>query len=201
MSPARYAAWGRELRTWLQRERPLVLLASAAPKLVAQPGEGEGEFRARLRELVREERDRDLDALRGKYARRIERARAKEATARARLEREGAELRGSTLDAAVSVGATVLDALMGRGRRRSLGSAARAASRTARQRGDVSRAQDALRAAEEARAALEQEASAAVEALRERHRPEAVALTELRLAPRKGDLSLARVALGWEPSA
>jgi hypothetical protein len=65
----------------------------------------------------------------------------------------------------------------------------------------VSRAEGALREATEARLALEQEASEGVEALRERFRPEATLLTELRLAPREGDLSLARVALGWEPSA
>jgi hypothetical protein len=199
--PARYAAWGRELRGWLQRDRPLVLLASAEPKLVARPGEREGEFRARLRERVHEERDRAIEALRAKYARRMEQARTREAAARARLEREGSEFRGATLETAVSVGATVLDTLLGRGRRRSLGGAARAAGRTARQRGDVSRAEDALGEAAEARLALEQEASEGVEALRERFRPEATLLTELRLAPREGDLSLARVALGWEPSA
>lgn len=201
VSPARYAAWGRELRSWLQRDHPLVLLASAEPKLVARPGESEGEFRARLRERTHEERDRAIEALRAKYAHRLEQARTREAAARARVEREGSELRGASLETAVSIGATVLDSIFGRGRRRSLGGAARAAGRTARQRGDVSRAEDALRRAEEARLALEQEASQGVERLRERFRPESTVLTELRVAPRKGDLTVARLALLWEPSA
>jgi DNA helicase HerA-like ATPase len=197
--PARYTAWGRELKSWLLREQALVLPACAEPRLVARPGESEGELRARVAERLHEERDRALDALRAKYARRLEQAQARSAAARARLEREGSELRGATFETAVSVGASLLDTILGRGRRRSLGGAARAAGRTARQRGDVSRAEDTLAEAEEARLALEREADEALAALRERYRPEALALTQLRVAPRKADLSLERVALGWEP--
>jgi hypothetical protein len=65
----------------------------------------------------------------------------------------------------------------------------------------VSRAEDALRLAEEARLALEQEASQGVERDVERFRPESAVLTELRVAPSKGDLTVARLALAWEPSA
>ena len=157
--PASYTAWGRELLGWLLRERPLRVLACAEAKLVARPGESEGDFRARLAERLREERDEAVEKLRSQYASRIEQARAREASARARAEREGSQFRGATLDTAVSVGATVLDVLFGRGRRRSLGTAARAAGRTAREHGDMGRAEDALRDAEEARAALEREAA------------------------------------------
>jgi hypothetical protein len=197
VSPARYAAWGRELRGRLLRGRPLRLLGCAEPKLVARPGESEGEFRARLRERLHEERDRALEALRQRYARRVEQARAREAAARARVEREGSQLRGAGFETAVSVGGHVLDALFGR-RRRSLGTAARAAGRAARERGDVARAEEALRRAEEAREALERELDERREELRERFSPEAAAPTERALAPRKGDLALSRVALAWE---
>jgi len=198
--PARYTAWGRELRARLQRERPLRLLACEAPRLVASPGESEAAFRARLRERLHEERDQALESLRARYGGRLGQARAREEQARARLEREGAEARGSGIDTAVSVGATLLDAVLRRGRPRGLATAARAASRAARQRGDVGRAEDALRAAQAAREALEREAAQRLDELAARFRPEAVPLVELRVPPRKGDLALARVALAWEPA-
>jgi DNA helicase HerA-like ATPase len=200
--PARYAGFGRELRSHLQRERPLRLLRCAAPELVSRPGEGEGEFRVRLRERLREERDRALERLRGEYARRIEQARDRIESARRRLDREGDQYRDQKLQTAVSVGAGVLGALFGR-RSRGLGAAttaARAAGRAARERSDVGRAEDQVRDAEEALAALERELEERLEALRARLREDALPLEEIRVAPRKGDLSLERVALAWEPA-
>jgi hypothetical protein len=198
--PARYAAWGRELKSWLQRERPLRLLRSTEPALVSRPGESEGDFRVRLRETLREARDQALEALRAKYERRSEQARERVAAARARLDREGDQYRDQKLQTAVSVGASVLGALFGR-RRSAAGAAtaARAASRAARERGDVSRAEDQLRDAEQDLAALERELDEQLEALRARYAADAIALEPVEVAPRKGDLALERIALAWEP--
>jgi hypothetical protein len=200
--PARYAAYGRELRSHLQRERPLRLLRCAAPALVSRPGEGEAEFRIRLRERLREERDRSLEQLRGAYARRIEQARSRAEAARARLDREGDQYRDQKLQTAVSVGASVIGALFGR-RSRGLGAAAtaaRAAGRAARERGDVGRAEDQVRDAEETLAALERELTERLDALRASLREDALSVEEIQVAPRKGDLALERVALAWEPA-
>jgi len=200
--PARFAAWGRELARHLQRERPLRLLRAPAAKQASRPGESEGEFRVRLREHLHEERDRALDAVRERYARRSETARARLATARARVEREGDQYRDHKLQTAVSVGASVIGAIFGR-RRSGLGgaaTAARAASRAARERGDVGRAEDQLRSAEEALEALERELAEALDDLRARFGDAAQALEPVSVPPRKGDLAVERLALAWEPT-
>jgi hypothetical protein len=200
--PARFAAWQRDLARHLQRERPLRLLRSVAAKQASRPGESEGEFRVRLREHLHEERDRALDAVRGRYARRTETARARVAAARARVEREGDQYRDHKLQTAVSVGASVIGAIFGR-RRSGLGgaaTAARAASRAARERGDVGRAEDQLRSAEEALDALERELADALDALRARFGEEAQSLEPVSVPPRKGDLAVERLALAWEPT-
>jgi hypothetical protein len=199
--PPRYAAWSRDLRGVLQRERPLRLLRSEAPKLVSRPGESEGEFRVRLREGMREARDAAVEELRARYARRIEQAQDRLSGAEARLEREGDQYRDQKLQTAVSVGASVLGALFGR-RRSGVGratTAARAASRAARERGDVARAEDQRQEAERELASLESELAEELEALRARYREDAVALQPATVAPRKGDLAVERVALAWEP--
>ena len=200
--PSRYTAWGRELRSHLERARPLRLLRCGAAKLTSRPGESEGEFRVRLRGHVHEERDRALAELREQYARRIETARARLAAARERLEREGDQYRDQKLQTAVSVGASVIGALFGR-RRSGLGgaaTAARAAGRAARERSDVGRAEDQVRGAEEGLAALEAELEQSLDALRGRFGEDALALETLELAPRKGDVAVERVALAWEPA-
>ena len=200
--PARFAAWGKELARTLQRDRALQLLRSEAAKQVSRPGESEGEFRARLREHLREQRDAGLDAVRERYARRIEAAQGKLAAARARLEREGDQYRDQKLQTAVSVGASVIGMLFGR-RRSGLGgatTAARAASRVAREHGDVGRAEDQLRAAEEDVAGLERELADELDALRARLADDGQALEAVRVPPRKGDLAVERLALAWEPA-
>jgi hypothetical protein len=199
--PARYAAWGREIVRHVQRERPLALSQCTALGVVSKPGETEGEFRARLRERLREERDRALDALRERYDRRVEQARERVAAARARAEREGDQYRDQKLQTAVSVGASVLGAIFGR-RRGGLGgaaTAARAASRAVRERGDIARAEDTVRGAEGALAELEQELAAKLAELRASLAESAVAVTPISVAPRKGDLALDRIVLAWEP--
>jgi hypothetical protein len=199
--PARYAVWGREIVRHVQRERPLTLSRCASLGVVSKPGETEGEFRARLRERVREERDRALDALRDRYDRRLDEAKRRVAAARARADREGEQYRDQKLQTAVSVGTSVLSAIFGR-RRGKLGGAAvaaRAASRAVRERGDIARAEDTVRDAEAALAELEQELEAKLDELRASLGEDALAVEPVAIPPRKGDLTLDRVALAWEP--
>ena len=199
--PARYAAWGREIVKHAHRERPLSLSRCVALGLVSKPGETDGAFRARLRERLREKRDEALDALRDRYERRLDEAKRRVAAARARAEREGEQYRDQKLQTAVSVGASVLGALFGR-RRGGLGgatTAARAASRAVRERGDIARAEDTARDAESAAAALEEELTAKLDELRASLAEDALVVEPLEVAPRKGDLTLDRVALAWEP--
>jgi hypothetical protein len=201
--PARYAAWGREIVKHAHRERPLALSRCASLGLVSKPGETDGEFRARLRERLREKRDEALDALRDRYERRLDEAKRRVAAARARAEREGEQYRDQKLQTAVSVGASVLGALFGR-RRGGLGgaaTAARAASRAVRERSDIARAEDTARDAESGLAALEQELEAKLGELRASLAEDALVVEPVAVAARKGDLTLDRVALAWEPVA
>jgi hypothetical protein len=201
--PARYAAWGREIVKHAHRERPLALTRCPSLGLVSKPGETEGEFRARLRERLREERDKALDSLRDRYERRLDEAKRRVASARARAEREDEQYRDQKLQTAVSVGASVLGALFGR-RRGGLGSAttaARAASRAVRERGDIARAEESARDAERALAALEDELKTKLDELRASLAEDALVVEPFAVAPRKGDLTLDRVALAWEPVA
>jgi hypothetical protein len=199
--PASYAAWGREIARHVLRERPLALSRCAALDLVSRPDESEGEFRARLRERAREARDKALDALRERYERRVDQAQSKVTAARARAEREGEQYRDQKLQTAVSVGASVLGAIFGR--RRSIGgaaTAARAASRAVRERGDIARAEETARDAEAALAEVEQELAGKLDELRASLAESALAVEPLAIAPRKGDLTVDRVALAWDPA-
>jgi len=192
----------KALGAHVQRARPLVLFRSPATKLVSRPGEADGAFRVRAREALHERRDAALEQLRARYAPRLARAEQRVRSRNEALERQRSQRTSAGVGAAISVGATVLGALFGRklGSAGTVGraaSAARGATRTAQEHGDVARAREAAAAAEAELAALDAEFRAETAQLRETAVDETLA--ELVLRPRRSDTQVERVALLWRP--
>jgi hypothetical protein len=181
-----------------------VIRRSSRPKLVSEPGEDEGAFRVRLREALHEARDREVEALRKRFAAKAARLEKREEAAGRRVVREQDQVRGQTVQAAISIGASVLGALLGRRltSARSVGratAAARGVGRVADQREDVERARAALEALRAERQELEEALDAEIAALRERTDVAAAQVEEVPVAPRKGDLDVDELMLVWLP--
>ncbi len=66
--PKRYETWSRDFATWLARSRTLELVRDPASGQVSRAGESERDFRIRLGEAAREQRDARAAELRKKYA-------------------------------------------------------------------------------------------------------------------------------------
>jgi hypothetical protein len=119
-----------------------------------------------------------------------------------RVEREKSQYGQQKVQTAISVGATVLGALFGR-KVASVGSlgrattAMRAGARAAREREDVGRAQEGVEAKQQRLTDLQAEFDAATEALAALPDATSLQLETVSVAPRKGDLSVKRVALAW----
>jgi len=200
---ASYARWGRQLAADLYRDRPLPLWQCAKPRAVSRPGESRGEFLARLRELQREERDLALEKLRRRYAPQLARLHDQIATAEQRVEVQREQYEDKKLQTVISIGATVVGALFGRklGSSRNVGratTAVRGASRAARERGDVARAEEKVESLQQRLAELEQSFEQDAEGLRTPvgEDPE---VEELAIRARKSDLEVAPPVLVWCP--
>jgi hypothetical protein len=191
----------KALAAHLAQARPLVLRRSLAAGLVSRPGEDEGAFRVRVREALHERRDAALDELRARFAPKLARAEQRVRSRSEELARQRSQRTGEVVGTAISVGATVLGALFGRklgaGTVGRATTAARGATRTAREHGDVARASEALAAAEAELRDLDAAFQAETVALRETG--EVGELVELALRPRKADTQVERVALLWRP--
>jgi hypothetical protein len=196
-----FAQWSKELATRLGRERSLVLWRCDDPRLFSKPGEGEGAFRARVRDALREARQAELEALRRKHAPQLQRLQDQIRRSEHAVEQQQAQYRHEKLSTAISIGATVVGALFGRklGRTSGVASAARGASRAAREREDVGRAEERGDVLRERLADLEAQFEADVAALQALPEAEAIALEEVRVAPRKGDLAIEELLLAWLP--
>jgi hypothetical protein len=204
MRASSYADWERSLAAHLYESVRAEVFVCDALKLSSLPDESEGDFRARLALAGRERRDAALEQLRRKYAPKLLTLQERERRAMERVEREKSQLSQQKLQSALSIGASVFGALLGR---RTLSasnvnraaSAARAAGRIGRESGDVDRADDNLEAVARLRADLQREFDAEAAALGGSLDASTVPLRKVQVSPRKSDIAVGEVALVWAP--
>ncbi len=111
---ASYARWSKDLTAYLYEHQRLSLSQCDELKLRSKPGESEGDFRSRIALVLREKRDARTAELRSQYGTRLAALQARLQKASERTERERGQLNQQKLQTAISVGATVLGALLGR---------------------------------------------------------------------------------------
>jgi Skp family chaperone for outer membrane proteins len=196
-----HAEWGRALAAHLYQTGAVELLACKNPKLTSNPGESEGDFRTRLGLALREYRDQEVAKLRERYAAKMKSLDDRMRRAQDRVEREKSQYSQRKLDTAISIGTSVLGAIFG-GKSVATtraGSAARSAGRVFGERGDVARAGESLESLtaerDELLRRIEQEATDLTSSLDANQ----IALTRIRVAPRKSDIAIGRIAIAWEP--
>ncbi|NNE07322.1 MAG: DUF87 domain-containing protein [Gemmatimonadetes bacterium] len=201
LSAKSYTTWEKQLKSALYQGRAMKVWKSAAYKVSSMVGETEGEFRARLVTLAREDRDLDIEKLRAKYAPKLARMEDRIRKAEQRVEKEQEQYKQQKLQTVISVGAGILGAVFGR---KSSGitkatTAVRGAGRAARERGDISRAEENVEALqvelEELNAQFEEE----IAELEAGVDPSEFELAETDVRPRKTDIEIAKFGLLWRP--
>jgi hypothetical protein len=117
--------------------------------LTSEPGEEEGDFRIRLKQVAHEKRDEWTETLKAKYATRIAALESKIRAADEKVAREKAQANQQKFNTAISIGTTLLGAFLGRKAISSstisrAGTAVRSATRAGKESGDVGLAQENL---------------------------------------------------------
>jgi hypothetical protein len=184
------------LESWVLRSAVLKLSTVSEYDLVSKPGEAPAEFGARVALAHREARDAQVAKLKAKYQPKLSALEAKLQTAEQRVAKERAQATAATADSAISIGASVLGALFGGGKKSitKVASAARSVSRTVEQRGDATRATGAVEQLTTQHQELESELAAEVAALQATAPPP---IETLELKPKKADITVTRIALLW----
>jgi hypothetical protein len=200
-----YAAWAKSLEDHLYQHAKLTVYACDQPKLSSRAGESEGDFRTRVGQTLREQRDALVEKLRAKYAPRVQALQDQLRRARDRVAREQSQYSQQKLSSAISLGATVLGALFGSRRGLSastMGKAAtavRSAGRIGREHEDVERASESEEVLQQRLTALNADCDQEIAMLQGAVDPQAIQVREVSLSARKSDIAVGRLALLWTP--
>lgn len=199
-----YATWNRNLVTWLYQNHKLELFRSPSLGEVSRPGETERDFRLRVQQAAREQRDAALEKLRQKYAPKLAALQERIRRAQQVVDKQAEQAKAQKAQVAISMGATLLTALTGRklASQSTVGratTAVRGVTRAMGEQQDVARAKETVEALQQQLAELDAQFKAEAAALQTRIDIMNEALETIAIRPKKTDIVVQLVALAWVP--
>ncbi len=202
--PRNYTKWSREFVDWLYRNEVLELMQSRQFKQISEPGESERDFRVRLQQNAREQRDAAMDKLRQRYNSRIATVEERVRRAEQALGRQEDQAKQHKMQTAISVGSTLLGSFLGKSpvSATTLGratTAARGAGRVLTKQEDIKRAEETLAVQRQQLQDLENEFKHETDLLAAAMDPLNEELEQFTVKPLKKDIMLKMFALAWLP--
>ena len=199
-----YAAWSKRLASHAYEHATLEVWRCPLVGTTSAVGMSEGEFRAQVTLTLREKRDEAIESLRRKFAPKLTSLEDQVRRAQERVERERSQLKEQKVSTALSVGTSILGALLGRKKLSAtnvgrVGSAARGAGRINRESEDVARAEQNLEVLLDRQRELEADFAAEIDRLRASYDPSSVTFERVAVKPKKSEITVQQVALLWKP--
>ncbi len=180
--------WQRDFATWLANNQTLEVYQCSRLKTCSEPGESERDFRAKIAQSLREERDREVAALRAKYSPKIAVLQDRLRRAQATEQKQQEQASQAKINTVLEIGTSLLGAFLGGGRRTSMtriATAGRAATRAYTESQDVGRAQETAEAINQHLADLQTELEGEVATLQTSYDPAQEKLETITLRPKK----------------
>ncbi|MGQ0627703.1 MAG: ATP-binding protein [Phycisphaerales bacterium] len=202
--PRSFEDWRKGYADALFRTHKLEVFRCPSLKLTSKADETEGAFKARLGQVVREQRDREVDRLRAKYAPKVqaleERLRRAEQTAQVQRE----QARDSKVSSALSFGSALLGAFMGRKvvsatNVSKAATAMKSVGRAGKEASDVGRAEENIAAVREQIAELERRLKDETDALGAELEATAADVEQVALKPKRTNITVKAMMLVWCP--
>ena len=199
-----YDVWKKDFSGWLYRTQQIELLKSPSLGQASNIDESERDFRVRLQQAVREERDRAAEKLRQKYAPKIAALEERKRRAEQAVDREAEQAKSQKMQTAISFGTTLLSSFLGR---KSLSlttlgratTAARGVGRSMKESEDIGRAQESVEAINQQMTALDQQFKSETEALEKALDSQTESLETITIKPTKANIAVKVLSLAWAP--
>jgi len=196
-NPEKYDDWKKDFIMWLSQNSKITLYKDPLTQSLSRPGESETDFRLRISQKVRENRDESADKLRKKYAPRLAAIEEKINRAKQKINLENDQVKQQNVQTAISIGTYLLGAFMGRRRTSSLTTGI---SRSLKERKDVQYAKESLESLYQQLLNVQSEFDSEVASLNTKINQQDSIETIL-FKPNKNDISVKLLSLVWYPSA
>ena len=199
-----FKTWEKELKEFLYREQKLEVWKCVDLKKYSEPNESLGDFKVRLEQLVSEKRDLETEKLRKTYSEKFTTLRSQIRIAESRLEQEESQFRSTRMNSVLSVGSTLMGALLGRktvsaASSRRASSSVRSLDRSSREKSEMNRAQDSLDDLQVKFEDLDHQFNDAIAKLGQKLSVDNLQFEDQALTPRKSDISVEELAVCWFP--
>jgi hypothetical protein len=203
---ASYDTFKRNFAAWLFRTKKMNILRSPGTGVYGNPDELERDFRVRLQQAAREQRDQIAAGLRVKYKPQFDRLQVRLVNAQQAVAKQANQYSNKKIDAAISVGAAVASELFSSflGRKaisvtnmNKAVSAVRAVNRARAQDTNVDIANDSVGSVQQQIDALQKQFDAEVAAQQSKVDPLTEQLETISILPKKTDINVELVALAW----
>ena len=203
-NPKNYNGWSKDYANFLYRESKVVLYQNKEAGIISNIGESEKDFRARLNLSLRELRDKEVEKIKSKYEIKIKSLEEKMRKSEQKLQDEKAQYDQQKINAAISIGTTLLGAFLGRKTFSSTnasraGSAISRASKTYKEKMDVTQVQEDIKNINMQIEELNNQLNTDTQNISANYDPDNIKLEEIILRPSKSGINVKSISLAWLP--
>ncbi len=188
-----------ELSDHLYRSSQLTLFHSPKLKVYSEPGESEREFRLRLNQAMREERDEEVDKITRRYQKKIQRLKDRLESAELALAKKEATADARKRETLISVGESILGMFLGRRSTRVASSSMSKYRMSSTAKMAAKEAEEKVESYKREIVELEEELRREAERIGDRWEDAAAELEEKPITPRRSDIDLDVFGLAWVP--
>jgi hypothetical protein len=183
----------KELIDWIYKNKRLKLFKTTSPRLTSKPNESLADFKVRLKDILDEKREEEIEKLQKRYEKKEKMLLKRLQRAQEKVAKEEADASKSMID----TGIAILGALFGRSSSAKLGRAFSKGSRAYKERGDIGRAQEALDEIHEELELLTEELEEKIEELAEKFDVDNVEIKDASMKPKKSDIDVEELLVVW----
>ncbi len=189
----------KALSEYLYRKKTFSVWHNPDLKVYSEHGETLREFKIRVKQLAREERDEAVDKLSEKYQRSMDRIEERMRREERQLAKYEAKVKALSTEQWASIGESALGFLLGRRSTRVVSSALRKRRQVELAKGAVEESQAELADLESDLKQLKQELEEKAQDIQERWDTVAEKIEAVAIHPRRRDVSVQEMAIAWVP--
>ncbi len=193
------AAAAKDLTDWLYYNQTLKISVQPDLDIARDPDEDDRHFRIRLQQAAREQRDAEVDKLTKTYAKQIETLNDRLARAQQGLSEAEAKAQARQTEKMVNLGESVFNFFTGKSTRRAVSSATSKWNQASAAVANVEEAKQNIAKLQDDIQELEGKLAAEVEQITARWESAEATLVSDELKPRRSDVDIQYVTLGWAP--